>query len=316
MAEGTAEPDRRKVYLVLAAALVAVSFAAVFIRLANAPAPVVALYRLAIASLVLAPSTLRALRRTPLKGRAAWLTALSGLALAIHFATWISSLSFTTIAASVTLATTTPLWTALFAWLVLGAAPSLSVMLGMTVAVAGAAVIGFGDLGGGSNPVLGDLLALAAAACAAVYFLIGREVMRGGVSLPAYVGAVYGWAALWLLPLPLIAGVPYFGYSWEALGWIALLALVPQVVGHTGLNYTARHLGATVTATAVLAEPIGSGVLAALVFAEVPPPMTLLGAVLVLGGVKLVVRTGEPRARDGAPAGEPEGSATSAPPAP
>src|SRR5690606_6172489 len=187
------------------------------------------------------------------------------------------------------------LWTALFAWLVLGAAPTLSVMLGMTVAVAGAAVIGFGDLGGGSNPVLGDLLALAAAACAAVYFLIGREVMRGGVRLPAYVGAVYGWAAFWLLPLPLIAGVPYFGYSWEALGWIALLALVPQVVGHTGLNYTARHLGATVTATAVLAEPIGSGVLAALVFAEVPPPMTLLGAVLVLVGVTLVVRTGEAR---------------------
>ncbi|HEX7001637.1 MAG TPA: DMT family transporter [Trueperaceae bacterium] len=297
MAEGSAEPDRRRVYLVLAAALVAVSFAAVFIRLANAPAPVVALYRLAIASLILAPSTLRALRRTPLKGRAAWLTALSGLALAIHFATWISSLSFTTIAASVTLATTTPLWTALFAWLVLGAAPTLSVLLGMTVAVAGAAVIGFGDLVGGTNPVLGDLLALAAAACAAVYFLIGREVMRGGVSLPAYVGAVYGWAALWLLPLPLIAGVPYLGYSWEALGWIALLALVPQVVGHTGLNYTARHLGATVTATAVLAEPIGSGVLAALVFGEVPPPMTLVGAVLVLGGVTLVVRTGEPRGR-------------------
>ncbi len=295
MAEGSAEPDRRRVYVVLAAALVAVSFAAVFIRLADSPAPVVALYRLAIASVILAPSTVRALRRTPLRGRAAWLTAVSGLALAVHFATWISSLSFTTIAASVTLATTTPLWTALFAWLVLGTAPTLSVMIGMTLAVAGAAVIGFGDLSGGTNPVLGDLLALTAAACAAVYFLIGREVMRGGVSLSAYVGAVYGWAALWLLPLPLLTGVPYFGYSWEALGWIALLALVPQVIGHTGLNYTARHLGATVTATAVLAEPIGSGVLAAIVFSEVPKPMTMLGAVLVLVGVTLVVRTSEPR---------------------
>lgn len=291
------EPRRGAVYLVLAGALVSVSFAAVFIRLADAPAPVVALYRLAIATLVLLPATLRARARTPLRGRAAWLTALSGLALAIHFATWIESLSFTTIAASVTLATTTPLWTALLGWFVFGAAPTLSVMFGMTIAVAGAAVIGFGDLGGGSNPVLGDALALCAAAAAAVYFLIGRQVMSGGVSLPAYVGTVYGWAALWLLPLPLLLGVPYWGYPLDSLGWIALLALVPQVLGHTGLNYSARYLGATVTATAVLAEPLGSGILAAFVFGEVPPPMTLLGGLLVLVGVMLVVLTGEPQPR-------------------
>jgi len=297
VAETSESPRRRTVYLVLAGALVSVSFAAVFIRLADAPAPVVALYRLAIASLVLLPATMRARRRTPLRGRAAWLTALSGLALAVHFATWISSLSYTTIAASVTLATTTPLWTALLSWFVLGAAPTLSVMIGITVAIAGAAVIGFGDLAGGTNPVLGDLLALCAAAAAAVYFLVGREVMRGGVSLSAYVGTVYAWAALWLLPLPLLAGVPYLGYPLESLGWIVLLALVPQVLGHTGLNFSARHLGATVTSTAVLAEPIGSGVLAALVFGEVPGAMTLLGGVLVLLGVMLVVRTGEPQRR-------------------
>jgi drug/metabolite transporter (DMT)-like permease len=291
------EPGRGAVYLVLVGALVSVSFAAVFIRLADAPAPAVALYRLAIATVVLLPATLRARARTPLRGRAAWLTAASGLALAIHFATWIQSLSYTTIAASVTLATTTPLWTALLGWFVLGAAPTLSVMFGMTIAVAGAAVIGFGDLGGGTNPVLGDALALSAAAAAAVYFLIGREVMRGGVSLPAYVGTVYGWAALWLAPLPLLTGTPYWGYPLESLGWIALLALVPQVLGHTGLNYSARHLGATVTATAVIAEPIGSGVLAAIVFGEVPGSITLLGAVLVLVGVMLVVRSGEPQPR-------------------
>src|SRR5690606_27774333 len=193
--QANGDPARGTVYLVLAGALVAVSFAAVFIRLADAPAPVVALYRLAIATLVLLPAPLRARAGTPPRGRAAWLTALSGLALAVHFGTWIQSLSYTTIAASVTLATTTPLWTALLAWFVFGATPTLSVMIGMTVAIAGAAVIGFGDLSGGTNPVLGDLLALCAAAAAAVYFLVGREVMRGGVSLSAYVGTVYAWAA-------------------------------------------------------------------------------------------------------------------------
>src|SRR5690606_41484468 len=115
-----------------------------------------------------------------------------------------------------------------------------------------------------------------------VYFLVGREVMRGGVSLSAYVGTVYAWAALWLLPLPLLAGVPYLGYPLESLGWIVLLALVPQVLGHTGLNFSARHLGATVTSTAVLAEPIGSGVLAGPGFGEARGATPRLAARLVL----------------------------------
>src|SRR5690606_23013560 len=144
VAEASESPRRRTVYLVLAGALVSVSFAAVFIRLADAPAPVVALYRLAIASLILLFATMPARRRTPLRGTAAWLTALSGPALAVHFATWISALSYTTTAASVTLATTTPLWTALLSWFVLGAAPTRSGVIGITVAIAGAAVIGFG----------------------------------------------------------------------------------------------------------------------------------------------------------------------------
>lgn len=284
-------PPAARLYTVLGVAVAAVSMAAIFIRLADAPGVVVALYRMAIASLVMVPITLRGLRRTPIRGRALAWTVLAGLALAVHFAAWITSLGYTSVAASVTLVATSPLFAALFAWLFLGLAPSLGVMVGVLLAVAGAAVIGFGDLTGGSAPVLGDALALLGAAAAAAYLLLGRAVQRSGVGLDAYAGSAYGVAALVLLPLPWVLGYAYVDYPLASFGWIALLALVPQLVGHTGLNYAARHLDPTLVTTATLLEPVGSGILALALFGEVPGAMTLVGAVILLTGVILTVRS-------------------------
>lgn len=291
-----------RVYAVLGLAVVAVSMAAIFIRLADAPGVVVALYRMAIASLVMLPITLRGLRRTKVRGPALGWTMLAGVALAVHFAAWITSLAFTSVAASVTLVATSPLWAALLAWLFLGVAPSLGVMVGVLLAVGGAAVIGFGDMTGGSSPILGDALALLGGAAAAAYFLLGRAVQRSGVGLDAYAGTAYGVAALVLLPLPLVLGYPYFDYPLETIGWVALLALVPQLVGHTGLNYAARHLDPTLVTTATLLEPVGAGLLALALFGEVPGAMTLVGALLLLVGVVMTIRStsgpGEPDAYD------------------
>lgn len=289
--DGPNSPSRLRLSLVLAVALLAVSFAAIFIRLADAPALVVALFRMLIAAVVMLPVTLRALARTPIRGKALYLTVAAGALLALHFATWISSLSFTTVAASVTLAATSPLWAALIAWLVFGVAPTLSVMFGVLLAVAGAAIIGFGDLTGGTNPLLGDGLALVAGAAAAGYLVLGRTVMRSGVSLAAYAGTAYGVAAVILLPLPLLFGLSYLDYPLSTFGWIALLALIPQMVGHTGLNYAARHLNPTLVATTILAEPIGAGILALLFFQELPSAGTLVGALILLLGVVMTIRS-------------------------
>lgn len=280
----------------LTAAVIAVSFAAIFIRLADAPAIVVALYRMLIASVVMLPVTLRALAATPIRGKARLATIAAGALLALHFATWISSLSFTTVAASVTLAATSPLWAALIAWLVFGVAPTLSVMFGVLLAVAGAAVIGFGDLAGGTNPLLGDALALTAGAASAGYLILGRTVMRSGVSLAAYAGTAYAVAAVILLPLPLFFGLSYVDYPLETFGWIALLALIPQTIGHTGLNYAARYISPTLVATTILAEPIGSGILALILFDEVPSTGTVIGALVLLLGVVVTIRSGTEQA--------------------
>jgi drug/metabolite transporter (DMT)-like permease len=285
-------PRDARVGLILGVAVIAVSLAAIFVRLAAAPGVVVAAYRMVLASLLLAPCTVRALRRTPFRGRALWFTLLAGLLLAGHFATWITSLSYTSVTAAVTLVNTIPLWVALLSWLLLGAAPTLTVLLGALLAVAGGAVIGFGDLGGGSAPLLGDGLALAGAIFVSGYLLLGRQVQRSGVTLQAYVGVAYGVAALALLPLPLLLGQHYGGYSGETLLWIALLALVPQLIGHTGINHAMKHLDPTLVSTVVLLEPLGATLLALLVFAEVPATLTLLGAGVLLFGVLLTVRSG------------------------
>lgn len=282
----------------LSVAVVAVSLAAIFIRLADAPGVVVAWWRMAIAALVLAPVALRALRRTPLTRSTMLPTAAAGVLLGVHFATWISSLSYTSVAASVALVSTTPLWVALLSWAFLKQAPTLTVLVGVLLAVAGGAVIGFGDALGttaGAHspaPLLGDALALVGAMAVAGYLLLGRAAQRRGLSIDAYAGVAYAVAALVLLPMPWIAGAAYVAYPPTTFAWVVALALVPQLIGHTGINYAMRYFDPTRVATATLLEPIGAGLLAFLVFAEAPSTVTLVGALVLLVGVVLTVRTG------------------------
>ena len=298
-----AEPPAHTIW-VLVAALAAVSLAPVFVRLADAPGVVVAAYRMAIAAGVVVPLTLRGLRRTPLTRRMVLPTVAAGGLLAVHFATWITSLSYTTVAASVTLVATVPLWMALFGWLFLGLAPSLATLLGVLIAVAGGATIAFGDAGAdtASAPLLGDALALIGAVSVTGYLMLGRIVQRAGLALNAYAGVAYAVAAVLLLPLPALLGMPYGGYPFETWGWIALLAFVPQLIGHTGINFVMKHLDPTLVSTSLLLEPVGAALLALVLFGEVPSILTVIGACVLLIGLGFTVRT-----RAAAP--QPDGSA-------
>ena len=283
-------PSPTRLSLVLALGVVSVGLAAIFVRLADAPGVLVAAYRMVAASLMLLPWTLRALKKSAPSPAALRYTVLAGVFLGAHFATWITSLSYTSVAASVTLVTTSPLWVALFSWLFLGVAPAFAVILGALTAVLGGALIGFGDLQGGSAPLLGDLLALAGAVTVSAYFLLGRAAQARGLGLQAYIGVAYGVAAAVLLPLPLLLGFPYTGYSPATLFWILVLALVPQLLGHTSFNYALKYLDPTVVATVTLLEPLVSTSLALLFLGEVPGVLTVVGALILLAGVALGTR--------------------------
>lgn len=282
----------RSPYLVLAAAVLFVSFGSILVRAAQAPALAVAFHRTALASLLLLPFAARpAARSWPGLGARRWLLLLgAGLALALHFATWIASLSYTSVAASVLLVNTTPLFSLALARLLLGERASAAVVTGTLLALAGTAVIVQGDSAGGAAPLLGDALALAGAVTLSFYHLAGRG-LRGALPLPAYVLAVWSSAALGLGLLALAFGTPLLGHPPRAWAAFVGLALVPTLGGHGLVNRALRDLPAPTVGLFMLGEPVGATMLALLFLGESPPAATLLGGLLVLSALLLVARS-------------------------
>jgi drug/metabolite transporter (DMT)-like permease len=303
-------PSRSVLTLGLIGGILAASTAAIFIRFAQAQGAdsiVIAAARLTLASLILAPfvwmrhrGDLRALHRRD------WLLlGLAGIFLAFHFASWISSLAYTSVASSVVLVTTTPLWVGLLAPLVLGERLNRWTVVGLALALTGGIVIGLSDAcrleaARLSCPPLssfvsgtafaGDLLALAGAWMAAGYLLVGRRV-RTRLPLLPYIFVVYGCAALVLLGLMLALGKSPLGLPADAYLWFLLLALVPQLLGHSSFNWALKYLPASFVSVTLLGEPIGSSVLAYLLFQEIPGWLKLGGAVLILAGIWLTARS-------------------------
>ena len=277
--------------LVFGVAILAVSTGALFVRLADAPSLAVAFWRCALATAVLAalflPRCLREWRR--LARADAWLLGAAGLALSVHFATWISSLAYTSVASSIVIVNTTPLWVALLAPRLAGERVSRATLAAMALSVAGCVVIGAGDFELSARALLGDALALVGAWMAALYLLAGRRVRRL-LTLAPYVTGCYGVAAAFLLLFTLVARVPLTGYGAATWGWLACLALVPQLIGHSSYNWALRYVSTTLTAVATLGESVGAVALAWLFLREVPSLQTLAGGAIVMSGLWLAMR--------------------------
>lgn len=278
----------------LGIAIAAVSTASVFIRYAQADAPSlsIAAYRLGLAALILLP--LAGLRHgREFRGLEAgdWLWALaSGIFLAAHFATWITSLEYTTVASSVVLVSTSPLWVALAARLFLKEPLSPRLLAGLTLAMAGSVAISLAEARSGisSRPLLGNALALAGAMAVSGYWLIGRRLRRR-ISLISYVTMVYGFAALALLAAALLLRQPLSGFKSSTYGWLLLLALVPQLLGHSSFNWALKHLPAAYVAVATLGEPVGAALLAYLLLGETPQLLKIIAAGVILAGIYLAL---------------------------
>lgn len=288
-------PPRRRIpftpYLLLGVGVVSTSFAAIFIRLAEAPALVIAAYRLAIAVLLLAPPTLYlrhaevgAVRRQDLA-----LPLLAGVALAVHFALWIASLQLTSVASSVVLVTAHPLVVALVAPLFTSDPFSPRAVGAALLGTVGIAVLSAGDLVLSREMLLGDAMALLGGWMVAGYLIIGRRV---GTRMPLslYITFVYGVAALLLTGAVLLFRLPVTGFSSTTYLMFLLLALVPQMLGHSAINWAVRRLSTTFVAVSILGEPIGATLLAFLVLGEAPPPTSILGGAVILGSISVAFR--------------------------
>ena len=269
-----------------------VSGAAIFIRLAEAEPLTIAAYRLSIgAALVAVPtllrsrSQLRALRQADMP-----LLVLSGLFLAAHFVAWITSLSLTSVASSVLLATTAPVFVALASHLWLRERVGGLTAAAVALTLAGGAVLAAGGWAGEERRLVGDGLALLGGMAVAGYILAGRRARSRIDNLP-YVTVVYAVTAVVLLAAAVGTGAPMLGLSSETYFWIGLSALLPQAIGHTLLNWALAHASATSVSLAVRAEPVIATLLAIVVLSETPPWTVVPGGALVLAGVYLAIRS-------------------------
>ena len=305
--------DSRARYLLpfaILVAILAVSTASIFIRFAQndgAPSLVIAALRLTFATRILAPIALtkhlEEIKRFTLNE--ILLGVFSGIFLAVHFATWISSLEYTSVASSVVFVSTGPLWVALLSPLLLKEHLARTAIFGLGLSLAGGTIIGLSDAcvwdAGLSCPALqdvmqgramwGNFLSLLGALTVTGYLIIGRK-LRSRVSLVPYIFMVYGMAAIALIVIMFVSGNSPFGFAPKTYGWIFLLAALPQLIGHSTYNWALKYLPAALVAVMTLGEPIGSAILAFFILNETPTLATLIGGALILAGIYLASRQG------------------------
>lgn len=289
--------------IILFVGVLGTSSGAILVRLAQAggvPSLWISAMRMLLATVLLTP--LIGFRHMPallkLPGRVWSACLLAGLFLAVHFATWIQSLEYTSIASSVVLVSTTPIWVSLYSGLTGRERVDGRVIAGLLLAVAGGVIVTLSEVctvtaGGlvcqmqGSRPLLGNLLALCGGVMAAGYLLIGKRI-QPQVETTVYIFLVYGFAGLFLLAACLVSSQPASAIQGQNWLWLLGLAVIPQLIGHTSYNWSLKHFQATYVSIAMQAEPIGSTLLGVVLFAEIPGPVKLIGGVVILAGILIV----------------------------
>lgn len=268
-----------------------ISTGAIFARYAEAPPLVIAFYRVAVASAVMIPLFLAG-HRDELKklSRGDFIKLfLSGLFLGLHFATWITSLFYTSVASSVVIVETIPIWVAILSPFVSHEKLSRLAWTGVAVSFLGVTVISAGDFGLGGKELFGDLLALVGAWCGCLYILFGR-VLRQKINLTAYTALCYGTAATILLIIVMVAGLPLTGFTLPTWGTFLGMGIVSQIMGHSSYNWSLGYLSAGMVSMALLGEPILCTFFAYVLFGEALTIAKLLGGALILVGIVLAAR--------------------------
>lgn len=276
-----------KLFLFLFLGLIGISFASVLIKLCAAPALTIAFYRLFIATLfytLLAKLKSRPPATRPLKSK----MLLSGLFLALHFITWITSLQYTSVISSVVLVQSSPLFTAMASALILRELPSRMTLTGLGFGIVGMVGMALVDINQTGANLMGNSLALAGAIFAAAYLTIGRSI-RAHMDTINYVKWVYGSAAGCVLVIVLFTSTPLSGFTSQTLLILMAIAIGPQIVGHTSLNYALKHLTAVTVSLLTLAEPLGATLLAFFLLEEQPSLLKIVFGVIILYGIALAI---------------------------
>ncbi len=287
-----------KIYAVLLFGIFSVSVASIIIKLTyDVPALIMSTYRLVISSVILIGISYFKKKSVRLSSRKELFVAiLSGFFLSIHFISWIASIKYTSIASSVTLVSTSPIFVLLFSVFILKEKQDTKTVLAVLGSVVGSALIAFSDSGmiAGSfdkKALLGDILALIGAIAVSIYFMAG-SFLRKSIDTFHYITLVYSFAAFFSLLFAVASGESFVGYRPVSYLYMILLALVPQLLGHTSFNWALKHLKANAVAISTLGEPIGASVLAYLFFSQTVGVGQLIGMAIVLVSIVVAVKSG------------------------
>jgi drug/metabolite transporter (DMT)-like permease len=301
----TWHPKPRSPILVLAIALLGIAVAAPLIRLSHDPPLTIAVWRLGFSLLIIVPFLIRSRgwRQWPALTRDDVMIAIAaGVFLALHFWSWNASIFYTSVAASVVLVNTQPIIVALLSAIWLKEMPTPVQWSGITLAVAGACIVGWGDFSrtigpaaAGNHALLGDGLALLGGIAVAIYYVAGRR-LRGTLDLWAYVALVYSVCFVTLVGIALATATPLWPQPPREFAIFAALAIGPMLLGHTGLNWALKYLPAYLVVLTVLGEPIGATLLAAILpgIRETPSASTFLGGIVLLAGIAIAAMSRQP----------------------
>lgn len=300
---------KNKSYFILFIGVLSVSTGAIWIRLAmdEAKPLIIALYRLAFSALlsIFMAMVVGKKQTKPFGAKSIALIVLSGFFLAMHFASWISSLELTSVSSSVVLVSTTPLWVAILSPVLLKEPVNRRFYTGMILAMLGGVIIAMNencvlDRTGLACAVVekkasltGLALALTGAWMGAGYMLIGRK-LSAQIDTARYTASVYTIAAVILFLVVFFNGDSLTGYSSRTWLLFFAMATIPQILGHTVLNYSLQSLPATTVSLALLGEPVGSTVLAMVFLKEFPTMLQVVGGILILVGISYAVLYNRP----------------------
>jgi len=278
--------------------IVSISFASIFIRFCDdVPAIIIATYRLGVASFILlAFSRIRDVSFR-ISRKDLFLSIAGGVFLGLHFIFWITSLKYTSVASSVVLVTTNPIFVSIFSCFILKERQHGEIIAGTILCLIGSVVIAAGDSGIHALVLLdkkaltGDVLALAGAVMASAYLLTGSRA-RERLNILTYITIVYTTGTLFLVAASLLTGISFTGYRSSSYMYMVLLAVIPQLVGHTSINWALRHLRAGMIAISILGEAIGATILAYLFFGEAVNVSQIIGMVLIFTAIIIASRRG------------------------
>ncbi len=273
--------------LALLIAVIAISLAAIFFRKAAPTHPLVAAgTRLLIATAVLSPFMFRRVMALPKKIKVAGM--VGGLLYAVHFGAWVWSLNLTSVAASVTLVTATPIMLAVYGLFSRRDRPGKKLMFALILATLGVLCIGGHDLGHSSAAAAGDALALVGAIGMAGYMLLVRGL--GSIDTLAFMNIAVACSAIILLGLATLLGIFPLPQSPQAWGWLALAALIPQIVGHGILTWSLRHTTPTRVGLITVGEPVGAAALAWFWLGDTLSPEVLVGCAMTCAAVFMALK--------------------------